>query len=166
MVQVTFRGNPITLVGDQVNVGEKAPNFTLLSNDLQEKTLDDYKGQTLLISVVPSLDTEICSVQTKKFNDEASVLQGVKILTVSMDLPFAQARWCGLESVNNIETLSDHREASFGENYGVLIKELRLLTRSLFVVDQDQHISYVEYVDEVGTHPNYDAVLEHLRNNK
>lgn len=163
MVQVTFRGNPVTLVGEQLKVGDKAPDFTLLSNDLQEKSLSDYNDQILLISVVPSLDTEICSLQTKRFNEEASKLNDVKVLTVSMDLPFAQSRWCGLEGVTEIETLSDHREANFGEKYGVLIEELRLLARSIFVIDKNNEISYVEYVEEVGSHPNYDEVLRHLK---
>lgn len=163
MVQVTFRGNPVTLVGEQLKVGDKAPDFTLLSNDLQEKSLSDYNDQILLISVVPSLDTEICSLQTKRFNEEASKLNDVKVLTVSMDLPFAQSRWCGIEGVTEIETLSDHREADFGEKYGVLIEELRLLARSIFVIDKNNEISYVEYVEEVGSHPNYDEVLRHLK---
>lgn len=163
MVQVTFRGNPVTLVGEQLKVGDKAPDFTLLSNDLQEKSLSDYNDQILLISVVPSLDTEICSLQTKRFNEEASKLNDVKVLTVSMDLPFAQSRWCGIEGVTEIETLSDHREANFGEKYGVLIEELRLLARSIFVIDKNNEISYVEYVEEVGSHPNYDEVLRHLK---
>jgi len=164
MVSVTFQGEPVTLSGEQVKVGDKAPNFTLLSNTLEEMTLVDYKGQTKLISVVPSLDTEVCSLQTKRFNEEATKL-AAKVLTVSMDLPFAQSRWCGLEGIDHVETLSDHRLADFGTKYGVLIEELRLLTRAIFVVDEADIVTYVEYVDEVTNHPNYERVLQHLNEN-
>lgn len=162
VVQVTFKGNPVTLVGDEVKVGDQAPNFSALSNSLEAVTLEDYSGKTKLISVVPSLDTEICAVQTKRFNEEVSKLDDVQVITVSMDLPFAQGRWCGAEGVENIDVLSDHRDADFGENYGVLIDELRLLTRSIFVVDEQDQVTYVEYVPEVTEHPDYDAVLKHL----
>src|SRR5699024_4432662 len=118
-----------------------APDFTVLSNALEEVSLADYSGKTKLISVVPSLDTGVCSKQTKRFNDEVSELDDVQVITVSMDLPFAQARWCGAEGVNNIDVLSDHRDANFGKNYGVLIKELRLLTRSIFVVDDQDEVT-------------------------
>lgn len=163
MVQVTFKGNPVTLVGNAVKVGDQAPNFTVLSRDLEEVTLADYAGKKKLISVVPSLDTGVCSEQTKRFNEAVSELEDVAVITVSMDLPFAQARWCGVEGVKDVDVLSDHRKADFGKKYGVLIEELRLLTRSIFVVDEDDVVTYVEYVPEVGTHPDYDAVLEHLQ---
>lgn len=163
MVKVTFQGKPVTLVGQQVNVGDTAPDFTVLSNSLAEKSLLDYKGKVKLISVVPSLDTEICSLQTKRFNEEASKLRDIKILTISMDLPFAQSRWCGAEGIKQVETLSDHRSGDFGRNYGVLIEELRLLARSIFVINESDEITYVEYVEEVGSHPDYDRVLEHLQ---
>lgn len=163
MVKVTFQGKPVTLVGQQVNVGDTAPDFTVLSNSLAEKSLLDYKGKVKLISVVPSLDTEICSLQTKRFNEEASKLRDIKILTISMDLPFAQSRWCGAEGIEQVETLSDHRSGDFGRNYGVLIEELRLLARSIFVINESDEITYVEYVEEVGSHPDYDRVLEHLQ---
>src|SRR5699024_7768952 len=123
---------PVTLLGQEVKVGDKAPDFTVLANDLSEKTLEDFKGKVKLISVVPSIDTGVCSVQTKRFNEEADKLGNVHVLTVSMDLPFAQKRWCGAEGVKNIDVLSDHRDASFGNNYGTLIKELRLNTRAIF----------------------------------
>lgn len=165
MVKVTFQGNPVTLVGKQVDVGDVAPDFTVLSNALEEKTLADYAGKVKLISVVPSLDTEICSLQTKRFNEEASQLKNIKVLTISMDLPFAQSRWCGTEGVDNVETLSDHRSGDFGRNYGVLIEELRLLARAIFVVNEQNEITYVEYVEEVGSHPNYDRALQHIKNN-
>lgn len=164
MVNVTFKGNPVTLVGEQISVGDDAPNFNVLTTGLEERTLADYEGKIKLISVVPSVDTGVCAVQTKRFNEEADKLENVQVLTVSMDLPFAQARWCSAEGVENLDMLSDHREASFGKNYGVLIEELRLLARSIFVVDGNNKVTYVEYVKEVGEHPNYDAVLDHIRN--
>src|SRR5690625_5107673 len=127
MVNVTFKGEPVTLLGTEIQIGNKAPNFIVLSNDLQEKSLEDFEGKVKLISVVPSLDTGVCSEQTKRFNKEAEKLGNVHVLTISMDLPFAQTRWCGMENVKNMTVLSDHREADFGKKYGVLIKELRLL---------------------------------------
>lgn len=161
--QVTFKQNPVTLLGEEQKVGDKAPDFSVLANDLSEKTLADYTGKVKLISVVPSLDTGVCSEQTRRFNEEAAGLDNVVVLTISMDLPFAQARWCGANGIDNVETLSDHREALFGNNYGVLIKELRLLSRSIFVLDENNKITYAEYVPEVSDHPNYEAVLEHLK---
>lgn len=163
MVKVTFQGNLVTLVGEQVNVGDPAPDFTVLSNSLEERSLANYKGKVKLISVVPSLDTEICSLQTKRFNEEASKFGNIDILTISMDLPFAQSRWCGAEGIEEVETLSDHRTGDFGSNYGVLIEELRLLARAIFVINEADEITYVEYVEEVGSHPNYERVLEHLQ---
>jgi len=163
MVNVTFKGEPITLLGTEIQIGNDAPNFTVLSNDLQEKTLDDFSGKIKLISVVPSLDTGVCSEQTKRFNEEANKLGNVEVLTISMDLPFAQARWCGMEGVSNLTVLSDHRDADFGKKYGVLIKELRLLTRAIFVVDESDKVVYTEYVPEVGTHPDYEKALEAVK---
>ena len=160
MVNVTFNDSPVTLLGSEIKVGDNAPNFNVVSNDLEDKTLDDYKGKVKLISVVPSLDTGVCSDQTKRFNEEADKLGNVQLLTISMDLPFAQTRWCSAEGVKSIEILSDHREASFGTNYGVLIEELRLLARSIFVVDSNNKITYVEYVSEVTNHPDYEKALE------
>src|SRR5690625_161224 len=162
MVQVTFKGNPVTLVGNEIKVGDQAPDFTVLSNTLETVSLGDYAGKIKLISVVPSLDTGVCSEQTKRFNEEVTNLDNVQVITVSMDLPFAQARWCGAEGVENIDVLSDHRDADFGQKYGVLIDELRLLTRSIFVIDENDQVTYVEYVSEVGNHPDYEAVLNHL----
>lgn len=163
MVNVTFKGNPVTLVGNQLQVGDDAPNFTVINTALEEKTLSDYDGKIKLISVVPSVDTGVCAVQTKRFNEEADKLPNVQILTISMDLPFAQSRWCSAEGVSNLEMLSDHREADFGKKYGVLIEELRLLSRAIFVVNEENKVTYVEYVPEVGNHPDYDAALEHIR---
>lgn len=160
MVKVTFKGSPVTLLGTELKAGDEAPNFTVVSNDLEEKTLDDYAGKVKLISVVPSLDTGVCAKQTKRFNEEADKLDNVQLLTISMDLPFAQTRWCSAEGVKNIEIVSDHREADFGKKYGVLIEELRLLARSIFVVDSNNKVTYTEYVSEVGNHPDYDKALE------
>ncbi|HWO97317.1 MAG TPA: thiol peroxidase [Bacillus sp. (in: firmicutes)] len=157
---VTFKGNPVTLMGSQVKVGDKAPNFTVLANDLTEVTLDDTKGSVRLISVIPSIDTGVCDAQTRRFNEEAAKLDNVKVLTVSVDLPFAQKRWCGANGIENVQTLSDHRDLSFGEAYGVAIKELRLLTRSVFVINSNDEVTYVEYVSEATNHPNYEAAIE------
>ncbi|HLQ96188.1 MAG TPA: thiol peroxidase [Pseudogracilibacillus sp.] len=160
MVNVTFNNDPVTLLGTEVKVGDQAPDFTALANDLSEKTLSDYKGKVKIISVVPSVDTGVCSNQTKRFNEEADKLDNVQILTVSMDLPFAQGRWCSAEGVKNIELLSDHRDADFGEKYGTLIKELRLETRAVFVVDENDKVVHAEYVPEVTNYPDFDAALQ------
>lgn len=157
---VKFKDEPVTLLGEQVKVGDQAQNFTVLSNDLKEVSLDDYKGKVKLISVVPSIDTGVCSEQTRRFNEEADKLDNVHVLTISMDLPFAQARWCAANGIEKVDTLSDHRNADFGEKYGVLIKELRLLSRSVFIVDSNDKVTYVEYLEEVTNHPNYEAALE------
>lgn len=156
----TFKGNPITLVGPQIKVGDKAPNFTVNKNLLTEATLADYAGKIKLISVVPSLDTGVCDQQTRRFNEEASKLgDNVVILTISVDLPFAQARWCGAAGVDKVETLSDYKTKSFGQAYGVLIQELQLLMRSIFVVDASDTVRYVEYLGEMTEHPNYEAAI-------
>ncbi|MCP1190912.1 thiol peroxidase [Priestia flexa] len=160
MTTVKFKGNDVTLLGNQVKVGDKAPNFTVLANDLSEVTLDDTKGSVRLISVVPSIDTGVCDAQTRRFNEEASKLDNVKVLTVSVDLPFAQKRWCGSNGIENVQTVSDHRDLSFGKAFGVAIKELRLLARSVFVVNSNDEVTYVEYLPEVTDHPNYEAAIE------
>ncbi|MBS3682014.1 thiol peroxidase [Ornithinibacillus massiliensis] len=160
MVNVTFKQEPVTLVGNELKVGDQAPDFKVLTNDLEEKSLADYKGKIKLISVVPSVDTGVCSIQTNRFNAEAQKLENVHVLTVSMDLPFAQKRWREVNNVESLQLLSDHRDADFGEKYGVLIKELRLLARSIFVVDSSDKVTYVEYVPEVSDHPDYDKALE------
>jgi Peroxiredoxin len=156
--QVTMRGNPVTLVGDEVKVGDKARDFTVVANDLSTVTLNDTSGVRIFLSV-PSLDTGVCDAEVRRFNEEAASLEGVKVYTISMDLPFAQARWCGAAGVENVVTLSDHRDASFGQNWGVLIKELRLLARAVFVVDSSNTVTYVEYVPEVSSHPDYEKAL-------
>jgi thiol peroxidase len=159
-MSVTFKENPITLLGNQIKVGDSAPDFKVLANDLSEVTLADTKGSVRLISVVPSLDTGVCDAQTRRFNEEASNLDNVKVLTISADLPFAQKRWCGAAGVDNVQTLSDHRDLSFGKAYGVAIEELRLLTRAVFVVDRNDNVAYAEYVSEATNHPDYEAALE------
>ncbi|HIS28522.1 MAG TPA: thiol peroxidase [Candidatus Avamphibacillus intestinigallinarum] len=164
MANVTFKGDPVTLLGTEIKVGDKAPNFSVLSNSLEEVQLADYKGKNKLICSVPSIDTGVCSTETKRFNTEASKLDNVQILTISMDLPFAQTRWCAAEGVENLDLLSDHRDADFAEKYGVLIKELRLLTRAIFVVDENDTVQYVQYVDEVSTEPDYDAAIQAVKN--
>lgn len=160
MTSVTFKGSPVTLVGNEVKVGDTAPNFAVLANDLSEVTLNDSEGHVRLISVVPSIDTGVCDAQTRRFNEEAASLPGVKILTISCDLPFAQARWCAAAGIENVQVLSDHRDLSFGEAFGVVMKELRLLARSIFVVDSTGKITYKEIVNEVTNHPNYTAAIE------
>ena len=160
MANVTFLGDSVTLLGNEVKVGEQAPNFTVLANDLSPVTLDTYKGAVKLISVVPSVDTGVCAAQTRKFNEEAAGLDNVKVLTVSVDLPFAQKRYCATEGLENAVTLSDHRDLSFGKAYGVAIEELRLLTRAVFVINSEDQVTYVEYVSEATNHPNYEAALE------
>lgn len=163
MAQVTFKGNPVTLLGNEVKVGDQAPDFKVLNNSLQEVTLADSAGTVRLISVVPSIDTGVCDQQTRRFNEEAAKLDGVSILTVSVDLPFAQSRYCATSGIDKVQVLSDHRELSFGMAYGVVIKELRLLTRAVFVIDANDQVRYVEYVPEVTNHPNYDQALEAVR---
>mgnify|MGYP001572416355 CR=1 FL=1 len=161
---VTMKGNPVTLLGNEVKVGQSAPNATLVANDLSNFELSSLKGKRVILSVVPSLDTGICDLQTKRFNQEASKLGAdVVILTISMDLPFAQKRWCGAAGVDKLKTLSDHRDAAFGQAYGVLIKGLRLLTRAIFIVDARGNITYKQIVPEITTEPNYDEALAALK---
>jgi thiol peroxidase len=158
---VTMKGQPLTLLGDGLKVGDKAPNFEVIANDLSQVRLSSLRGKVCIISSVPSLDTGVCDRMTRRFNEEAGGLgQDVAVLTISMDLPFAQKRWCGAAGVKNVQTLSDHREASFGKAYGVLIKGLRLLARAVFVVDKQGIIRYTDIVKELTNEPNYEAVLK------
>lgn len=166
MASVTFKGNPVTLLGNEVRVGDTAPDFTVLANDLSPVTLADSKGSVRLISVVPSVDTGVCDAQTRRFNEETASIGNVKVLTISVDLPFAQRRWCGASGLENVVTLSDHRDLSFGEAYGVHMKELRLLARAVFVVDSNDKVTYVEYVSEGTDHPNYEAAIEAAKSAK
>ena len=164
MVKVTFKNDPVTLIGNEVKVGDSAPDFTVLTTDFNPVTLADSKGKIRLISVVPSIDTGVCSKQTQKFNEEASSLgKDVQVLTISVDLPPAQKRWSEAGGIDSLQMLSDHRDFSFGEAYGVGIEELRLLARSIFVVDQNDKVTYVEYVSEVTDHPNYEKALEAVK---
>ena len=160
---VKFKGNPMTLIGPEMKIGSKAPDFEALATDLSTLSLSSLKGKPVLISVTPSLDTPVCDVQAKRFNEEAAKLPNVVVLNISMDLPFAQRRWCGAANADRIKTLSDHREASFGTAYGTLIQELRLLSRAIFLVDAGGTLRHVEYVPEVTAHPNYDAALAAVR---
>ena len=162
---VTMIGNPITLVGNEVKVGEKAPDVELIANDLGPVELSSlWKGKVCIITSVPSLDTPVCDTETRRFNKEATAMGAdVVVLAVSMDLPFAQERWCGGAGVKNVQTLSDHREAAFGQAYGLLLGDLRLLARAVFVVDKEGIIRYVELVEEVASEPNYEAALKAAR---
>ncbi|MDH3951459.1 MAG: thiol peroxidase [Syntrophobacteria bacterium] len=157
---VTMKGNPITLMGTEPQVGDKAPDFVAIDNDLNPVSFDSFRGKVCIVSSVPSLDTPVCDMETRRFNDEAGRLgDDVEILTISMDLPFAQKRWCGAAGVDRVQTLSDHRDAAFGQAYGVLIKGLRLLARAVFVVDKEGTIRYKELVKEIASEPDYDSVL-------
>jgi thioredoxin-dependent peroxiredoxin len=161
---ITFKGNPLTLVGPEIKVGSQAPDFQVLGGDLKPVSLANFKGKTKLISVVPSLDTPVCDQQTRRFNEEAAKLPGdVAVLTISVDLPFAQGRFCTTAGIEKLTTLSDHKDTSFGFAYGTLIKELRLLTRAIFIIGSDDKVQYVEYVKEVTEFPNYDAALNALK---
>jgi thiol peroxidase len=159
----TLKGNPLTLVGPELKAGDQAPDFEVVNSKLQPVKLADTGGGVRIFSVVPSLDTPVCDAQTKRFNEEAATLPNVTIYTVSMDLPFAQGRWCTTFGVDHVQMLSDHRSGSFGERYGTLIKELRIESRAIFVVDQNNKIRHAEYVKEVADHPNYDAALSVAR---
>jgi thiol peroxidase len=157
---VTLRGNSLTLLGKEIKVGDKAPDVPLLDNDLKPVKLSSFLGKVVVVSSVPSLDTPTCDMETRRFNMEAAKLsEAVVILTVSTDLPFAQKRWCGAAGVEKVKTLSDHRETAFGLSYGVLIKELRLLARSIFVLDKSGTVQYVQHVPEISKEPDYEAVI-------
>lgn len=158
---VTMRGKPLNLIGSEPKIGQPAPDFSVVNNDMKPVKLSDYRGKVVIVSSVPSLDTPVCNRETHRFNEEVGKLgDGVVVLTISMDLPFAQKRWCGAEGVKNVTTLSDYRDASFGNTYGVLIKELRLLARAVFVVDAQGVLRYTQLVNEVSSEPNYDEVID------
>lgn len=160
---VTLRGNPLTLSGPEIRVGQDAPDFTTVDNSLQPVRLSDAKGKVLILSTIPSVDTPVCDTETRRFNQEASNIgEGIEIWTISMDLPFAQKRWCGAAGVDRVKTLSDFRDRSFGQAYGVLIKDGPLAgvdARAVFVVGKDGKVKHVEYVKEIATEPNYEAAL-------
>lgn len=164
MSTITFQGNPLHLEGALPTVGQKAPAFTLLNNDLSPCTLGDFAGKVLVLVAVPSLDTGVCDMEVRRFNKEAASLSDkVCIAAVSCDLPFAQARWCGAAGVTAVKTLSDHYAASFGKDYGILIKELRLLARAIFVVAADGTLTYCQLVPEMTHEPNYDEALNAVK---
>jgi len=161
---VKMKGNPLKLVGKPVKIGDLAPDFEVLANDLSPVRLSSFRGKICLISSVQSLDTSVCDIQTRKFNEQAGALgDKIAVLTISMDLPFAQKRWCGAASMKNLQTLSDHRKAEFGKAFGVLIDELRLLARAVFIVDAEGTIRYIQIVDELTHEPDYDAAIEALK---
>ncbi len=162
---ITFQGGPLTLSGPEIKVGSVAPDFTGISQGLKPVKLSDFKGQTVVISVVPSLDTPVCEIQTKRFNQEAAALQA-KVLTISMDLPFAQKRFCDAFKIENVTVLSDYKDRQFGNTYGLLIKELGLLARAVIVVDSSGKISHFEIVNEVTKEPNYQAAIQSVRGAK
>ncbi len=161
-MKVTFAGNIVTLSGDQKKIGDIAPDFTALDRELQERSLSQFKDGYIVISVVPSVDTGVCDFQTKKFNQIVQDMENVKVLTISNDLPFAQKRWCANAGMEDVITLSDHRDLDFAHKYGVLINEHRLLARSVFVLDPNREIIHLEYVSEVTDHPNYEKVIDLL----
>lgn len=160
---ITMGGNPVTLIGKEIKVGDKAPDFTALKSDLSPYSLKDAGQGVKIISVVPSLDTGVCELQTINFNEQAAKLEDVTILTLSVDLPFAQGRFCSANNIDKVLTLSDHRDLSFGMNYGYVIEELRLLARGIVIIDKDNIVKYVEYVKEVTDHPNYDKAIEEVK---
>jgi len=161
---VTIKGSPLTLLGGEIKTPMNAPDAELLDNDLKPVKLSSFRDKVRVITSVPSLDTAVCDTETRRFNQEATKLgSDTVVLTISMDLPFAQKRWCGAAGVNNVITLSDHRDASFGTAYGVLIKELRLLARAIFVVDREGMVRYTQLVPEVTHEPDYDAVLKEVQ---
>ena len=161
---VTMKGNALTLVGDEVTVDRPAPEAEVVANDLSTVKISSFQGRVCILTSVPSLDTPVCDIETRRFSEEADALgDDVVAVTVSMDLPFAQARWCGATGAENVQTLSDHREAAFGTSYGVLIKGLRLLARAVFVLDRDGIVRYQELVPDVTEEPNYEAALQAAR---
>lgn len=161
---ITMHGNPLTLAGNEVKTGDIAPDATLLDNDLNPVKISSYKGKVCVISSVPSLDTPVCDIETRRFNQEAEGLgEDVIILTVSMDLPFAQKRWCGAAGVERVVTLSDHRDASFGQAYGMQVKELRLLARAVHVIDSEGIVRYIQIVNEMSEEPDYTEVINEIK---
>ncbi len=161
---VTMKGQPLTLIGEELKVGDRAPGSILLDGDLNAVELSSFRGKVCIISAVPSLDTPVCDLETRRFEKEAAGLgPGVVVVTISTDLPFAQKRWCGASGVSKVRVLSDHRDASFGSAYGVLIKELRLLARAIFIVDREGIVRYVQLVKEISEEPDYGEVLDEAR---
>ncbi len=163
-VNVTFKNNPVSLLGTEVKVGDKAQDFTLVGNDLSPVKLSDFAGKVVVLSVFPSLDTPVCATQNRKFNEEAAGLSDdIVIIGISVDLPFAQARFCGAEGIDKVITASDYQTFDFSSKYGFMIDGLRLLARGTVVIDKEGIIRHVEYVPEVTDEPNYDAALKVAR---
>lgn len=161
-MQVTFKGTPVTLENTEIKVGDSAPEFSLVNNELKDVTLSDTNGKRIFV-VVPSIDTPVCDREIRKFNEEAAKLNNVTIYVVSMDLPFAQSRWCGGAGIDKVVLLSDYKNRQFGKNYGVYIKELGLLARAIFVVDENNKVTYAEYCSEVSSEPNYEQALNAVK---
>jgi thiol peroxidase len=155
----TFRDKPVTLVGPEITIGDKAPDFTAIATDMTPVTFSSLSGSVRVVSSVPSLETPVCDLQTRRFNQAVTELGEIPVLTVSVDLPMAQARWCGAAGVDRVRTLSDHRDLSFGLAYGVLIKEFRMLARAVFVVDADDTVVHADYVPAIEHHPNYEQII-------
>ncbi|MBN2167054.1 MAG: thiol peroxidase [Marinilabiliaceae bacterium] len=162
-VKVTFKGNPVTIIGNKLKVGMHAPEFTLSGADLSDVKLSDFKGNNVVIAIYPSIDTGVCAIQNKQFNKIATSLKETVVLSVSLDLPFAQGRFCAAEGLTNIVTLSDYKNREFGEKYGFLIDELKLLTRGTVIIDKTGVIKYIEYVPEITTEPDYNKAIEVLK---
>ncbi|MBX9139135.1 MULTISPECIES: thiol peroxidase [unclassified Clostridium] len=161
-MQITFNGDPITLVGPRLNVGDNAPDFLVVDNNFKNLTLKDTSGKRIFV-VVPSIDTSVCDMEVRKFNEEATKLSDVTVYVISMDLPFAQVRWCGNAGIDKVITLSDYKQKSFGKQYGTLIEEFCFLTRAIFVVDENNKITYVEYCKDVINEPNYEEALKAVK---
>lgn len=161
-MNVKFDGNPITLVGECVNVGDNAPDFLVVDNGLNNVKLSNTSGKRIFLAI-PSIDTPVCDMEVRKFNEEAAKLKNVTVYVVSMDLPFAQSRWCGNAGVENVKIVSDYKHKSFGNNYGTLVEELGLLSRAVFVVDENNKIKYVEYCEDIVNEPNYEKALEAVK---
>lgn len=161
-MKITFNGDPITLVGKKLEVGDSAPDFLVVDNNLKDITLKDTSGKRIFVAV-PSIDTSVCDIEVRKFNEEASKLNDVTVYVVSMDLPFAQVRWCGNAGVDRVITVSDYKQKSFGKQYGTLIEEFCFLTRAIFVVDENNKITYVEYCKDVANEPDYEGVLNAVK---
>ncbi len=164
LMSTTFGGQTVTIKGDRKKVGDFAPDFRAVDRDLQERSLSEFKEKYLVLSVVPSVDTGVCDYQTKMFNQSLSKYEDVKVITISNDLPFAQKRWCAAADMEHVVTLSDHKSLDFAMKYGTLIREHRLQARSVFILDENREIVYLEYVKEVSDHPDYDAVVDFLEN--
>ncbi|MEM0950826.1 MAG: thiol peroxidase [Cyanobacteria bacterium P01_H01_bin.74] len=157
---VTFKGNALTLVGPELKIGEKAPDFCVIANDMSEMTMQQTSKKMRLLISVPSLDTPVCDMEVRRFNEEAAKMDNVEVIVISMDLPFAQSRWCGAQGIEAVKTVSDHRDGNFGMQYGVMVKELRLNARAIFVVDANDMLVYQEIVPEMTHEPNYEAALK------